>query len=79
MVVGLAVGLLAGVAVTLLQTGPVRPDIVIAFVVGVPGALGLLLVATANRRWATTAGTFVLSMAPGWFGALVLAQAVNGG
>jgi hypothetical protein len=40
MLVGVAVGQLAGIASMLLVTAPVRPDVVIALVVGVPSTVG---------------------------------------
>ncbi len=77
MSVGVAVGLLAGVATTLLVTATVRPDVVIALVLGVPGALGILLVLASGRRWVTALGAFVLAIAPGWFGALAIIQVAS--
>lgn len=79
MLVGVAVGLLAGTATTLLVTGTVRPDAVIALVLGVPGALGILTVLASGRRWVTTLGAFALAIAPGWFGALVIIQVASHG
>ena len=78
MLVGVAVGLVAGIASTLLVTARVRPDAVIALVVGVPIAVGMLLVLFSGRRWVTVLGAFVLSLAPGWFGVLVAIQVVSG-
>jgi Putative holin len=77
MLVGTAVGLLGGVASTLLVHIRIRPDIVIALVVGVPSAVGLLLILFSGRRWVTTLGAFILAMAPGWFGVLVMIQVVS--
>lgn len=77
MLIGVAVGLVAGIASSVLVTATVRPDLVIALVVGVPSAVGLLLVLTSGRRWVTTLGVFVLSVAPGWFGVLAAVQAVS--
>lgn len=77
MSVGVAVGLLAGVATTLLVTATVRPDVVIALVLGVPGALGILMVLASGRRWVTALGAFVLAIAPGWFGALAIIQVAS--
>lgn len=79
MLIGVAVGLVAGVASSVLVTATIRPDLVIALVVGVPSAVGLLLVLSSGRRWVTTLGVFVLSLAPGWFGVLAAMQAVSGG
>ena len=58
--VGTAVGLVAGIASTLLVTATIRPDVVIALVVGVPSAIGLLRVrarsVTATWRGLGTTG-----------------------
>jgi Putative holin len=78
MLVGVAAGLVAGIASTLLVTARVRPDAVIALVVGVPIVVGMLLVLFSGRRWITVLGVFVLSLTPGWFGVLVAIQAVSG-
>ncbi|MDT5264588.1 MAG: hypothetical protein QOF88_3587 [Mycobacterium sp.] len=78
MLVGVAVGLLAGIGSTLVVTASIRPDVVIACVVGVPSAVGMLLILFSGRRWITTLGAFVLALAPGWFGALVAIQVVSG-
>ncbi|CRZ16356.1 putative holin [Mycolicibacterium neworleansense] len=77
MLVGVAVGLLAGIATTLLVTATVRPDVVIALVLGVPGALGMVMILVSGRRWVTTLGASVLAIAPGWFGALTIIQAAT--
>jgi hypothetical protein len=79
MLVGAAVGLLAAVTATMLITATVRPDVVIALVVGVPGALGLLLILVSGRRWMTALGAFVLAIGPGWLGTLALIEVVRGG
>ena len=78
MLVGTAVGLIAGIAATVLVTTPVRPDVVIALVVGVPSAVGMLLILFSGRRWITALGAFILAVGPGWFGALAAIQVVNG-
>ena len=78
MLVGSAVGLLAGIAATLLVDATIRPDVVIALVVGVPSGIGMLLILFSGRRWVTTLGAFILAIAPGWFGALVAIQVVHG-
>ncbi|MCV7378574.1 hypothetical protein A5672_06050 [Mycobacterium alsense] len=79
MLVGCAVGLLAGVAFTVLVHARMRPDVVIALVVGVPTGTGLLTVLFSGRRWVTMVGAFILSLAPGWFGVLVALQVASGG
>lgn len=78
MLVGAAVGLIVGIAATLLIHAPVRPDVVIALVLGVPSALGMLLILFSGRRWVTALGAFILAIAPGWFGVLVVIQVVHG-
>jgi hypothetical protein len=78
MLIGVATGLVAGIASSVLVTATVRPDVVIALVVGVPSVVGMLLVLTSGRRWVTTFGVFVLSLAPGWFGVLAAIEAVSG-
>lgn len=77
MLIGVAVGLMAGIASSLFVTTPVRPDLAIALVVGIPAGLGMLLILFSGRRWVTTVGAFVLSIAPGWFGVLALIQVAS--
>jgi hypothetical protein len=79
MLMGCAVGLLAGVALTVLIHARIRPDAVIALVLGAPGALGLLTVLFSGRRWVTALGAFILSLGPGWFGVLVALRVTSGG
>jgi Putative holin len=71
MLIGNAVGLLAGVGFTLLVHARVRPDVVIALVVAVPGVIGLLTILFSGRRWVTMVGAFILALGPGWLGVLV--------
>jgi hypothetical protein len=78
MLVGTAVGLVAAIASTLLVTATIRPDVVVALVVGLPSAIGMLMILLSGRRWVTTLGAFILAIAPGWFGALVAIQVVHG-
>jgi Putative holin len=78
MLVGVAVGMVAAIASTLFVTAHIRPDVVIALVVGIPSAIGLLLILFSTRRWVTTLGAFVLAVAPGWFGVLAMIQVVYG-
>jgi hypothetical protein len=78
MLVGAAVGLILGIAATLLVHATIRPDVVIALVIGVPSAIGMLLILFSGRRWVTTLGAFILAIAPGWFGVLVVIQVVHG-
>jgi hypothetical protein len=78
MIVGVAVGLVAGIAAPLLVDARIRPDVVIALVVGVPSSIGMLLIVLSGRRWVTALGAFVLAIAPGWFGVLVAIQVSSG-
>lgn len=77
MLVGAAVGVLAGTAATLLVSTRIRPDVVIALVVGLPSAAGLLLILMSRRRWVTALGAFTLAVAPGWFGVLALMEVMT--
>jgi hypothetical protein len=77
MLVGVAAGLVAGTAATLLVHARIRPDVVIALVVGIPSAIGLLVILLSRRRWIMALGAFILAMAPGWFGVLVLVEVMT--
>jgi hypothetical protein len=61
----------------MLVDATIRPDLVVALVVGVPSVIGVLLILCSGRRWVTTAGAFVLAMAPGWLSVLLLMQVVS--
>jgi hypothetical protein len=78
MVVGIAAGLLGGITATKLIDAAVRPDFVIALVVGVPSIFGMVLILFSHRAWMTALGAFVLAIAPAWFGALAAIQVVHG-
>jgi hypothetical protein len=78
LLIGTAVGLLLGIGLALLVSAKIRPDVVIALVVGVPSAIGMLTILVSRRRWVTAVGAFVIAIAPGWFGVLVAIQSVNG-
>ncbi|MEZ0349354.1 putative holin [Mycobacterium sp. pR1184] len=77
MLIGTAVGFLAGVALTVLVHAPVRPDVVIALVVGLPGVIGLLTILFSGRRWVTVLGAFILAIGPGWFGVLAAIEVTS--
>lgn len=79
LLVGTVTGLIAAVVATLVVKTPVRPDLVVGLVVAVPSVIGMLLILFSGRRWMTTVGAFILAMAPGWLGALVLVQVVSHG
>jgi hypothetical protein len=79
MLVGTAVGVVAGIAALIFVDVRIRPDVVVGLVIGVPSGIGLLLTLFSGRRWMTTLGAFVLAVAPGWLAVLVAVQAVNSG
>jgi hypothetical protein len=79
MLIGSAVGLLAGVASIVLFHGRLRPDVAIGLVVGIPSVIGVVAILLSGRRWVTMLGAFLLALAPGWFGALVALRVVSGG
>lgn len=78
MLIGSAVGLLAGVAFSLVIHARIRPDFAIASVLGIPTVVGLTMILFSGRRWVTMLGAFVLSVAPGWFGVLVALRVTSG-
>ncbi|ORA10652.1 hypothetical protein BST14_20025 [Mycobacterium arosiense ATCC BAA-1401 = DSM 45069] len=79
MLIGSAVGGLAGVACTVAIHAGVRPAGVIALVVAIPSVAGLAAILFSGRRWVTMLGAFLLSVAPGWFGVLVALRVTAGG
>ena len=79
MLIGSAVGFLAGVAFTVVVHARMRPDFAIALVVGIPSVIGLLMILFSGRRWVTMVGAFILALAPGWFGVLVALRVASGG
>ena len=78
LLVGGAVGQIVAIATLLQVNATIRPDLVIALVVGVPSAIGMLTILLSGRRWATALGAFILAIAPGWLSVLVVIQVVNG-
>lgn len=79
MLIGMAMGMVAGVGGAVLASARLRPDMVIVLVLGLPSAAGLFLSLVSARRWLTALGAFLLAFGPGWFGMLVAIQAVSGG
>lgn len=77
MLVGVAVGVIVGTAGAVLVTTRIRPDVVIGLVVGFPTIIGLLVMLVSGRRWLTALGVFILSLAPGWFGVLVVIEVMS--
>jgi hypothetical protein len=78
LLLGCVAGQIAALVAKLLVDATVRPDLVVALVIGVPSVLGLLTILASGRRWVTTFGAFVLAMAPGWLSVLLLIQVVSG-
>lgn len=77
LLLGVVAGQIAAIIAKLAIDSTLRPDVVVALVIGIPSVLGLLLVACSGRRWVTTAGAFILAMAPGWLSILLLIQVVS--
>ena len=77
LLLGVVAGQIAAIVAKLAIDATVRPDVVVASVIGVPSVLGLLLIACSGRRWVTTMGAFILAMAPGWLSVLLLVQVVS--
>ncbi len=77
LLLGCVAGQIAAVIAKLAVDVTVRPDLVVALVIGVPSVLGLLLVLASGRRWVTSMGAFILAMGPGWLSVLLLLQVVS--
>ncbi|MBB4852709.1 hypothetical protein HNP40_000075 [Mycobacteroides chelonae] len=78
MLLGIAVGLVAGMSSTLIVHEPVRPDLFIGVVVAVPSLIGFLILIASTRKWMTAAAAFILAISPGWFGMLAAIQVIQG-
>ena len=79
MIIGVAAGVIAATAATVQVAATVRPDIVIALVIGVPTVVGLLTILLSGSRWVTALGALLLAIGPGWFGALAAIQVASNG
>ncbi len=79
MLVGAALGALLGVAMMVAVSARIRPDLVIALVLGVPSVAGLVALFASSRRAVTTIGAFLLAIGPGWFATLAVIEAVTRG
>ncbi|MCW2551212.1 MAG: hypothetical protein JWR78_993 [Mycobacterium sp.] len=79
MLIGGAVGMLAGVAYTVVGHSGFRPEAALALVVGFPSVIGLITILFSGRRWVTMVGAFILALAPGWFGVLVALEVTSPG
>jgi hypothetical protein len=78
LLLGCVAGQISAIVAKLMIDATIRPDLVVALVVGIPSLIGIALVALSGRRWVTTLGAFVLAMAPGWLSVLLLIQVVSG-
>ena len=78
MLIGAAVGVLAGIGVPLLHSVRLRPDLAILMVLGVPSVAGLLTILLSSRRWTTGMGAFLVALGVGWFAALAATTVVSG-
>ncbi|MFN8032972.1 MAG: putative holin [Mycobacterium sp.] len=78
MLVGCAAGLVAAVVTTVLVKASIRPDLVVALVVGVPGAVGMLAI-LLNVAESPRPGCVHPGHGPSWPAELVLIQVVSGG
>ncbi|MFA4080771.1 putative holin [Mycobacteroides salmoniphilum] len=77
MLLGIAVGLVAGMSGALIAHEPVRPDLFIGVVVAVPSLIGFLILIASTRKWMTALAAFVLAISPGWFGILAAIQVIH--
>lgn len=78
LLLGCVAGQISAVVAKLIVDATIRPDLVVALVIGVPSVVGVVLIMASGRRWVTTLGAFVLAMAPGWLSVLLLLQVVSG-
>ena len=78
LLLGCVAGQIAAVVAKLMVDATIRPDLVVALVVGIPSVIGIALVLFSGRRWVTALGAFILAMAPGWLSVLLLIQVVSG-
>lgn len=77
LLLGVVAGQIAAVVAKLTVHTTIRPDLVVALVVGIPGVIGMLMIIASGRRWVTALGAFILAMAPGWLSVLLLMQVVS--
>lgn len=78
LLLGCVAGQIIAVVAKLVVDSPVRPDVVVLLVIGIPSLIGVALVLFSRRSWVTALGAFVLAVAPGWLSVLILLQAVSG-
>jgi len=78
LLLGCVAGQVSAIVAKLMIDTTIRPDLVVALVVGIPSLIGIALVLLSGRRWVTSLGAFALAMAPGWLSVLLLIQVVSG-
>jgi len=78
LLLGCVAGQISAIVAKLIVDATIRPDLVVALVIGVPSVIGMLMIIASGRRWVTALGAFVLAMAPGWLSVLLLLQVVSG-
>jgi ABC-type enterobactin transport system permease subunit len=78
MFLGAALGMTGALLAATEITVSVRPTAVVVLV-GMCGAVGILMILASGRRWVTALGALVLAVGPGWFGALAAMQVAGGG
>ena len=80
LLLGCVAGQISAVVAKLILAGmsgaTIRPDVAVALVIGIPSAIGMLLVFASGRRWVTALGAFILALGPGWLSVLLLLQVV---
>lgn len=77
LLLGCVAGQIAAVVAKLTVDATIRPDVVVALVIGVPSLIGMLLLIASGRRWVTALGAFALAVAPGWLSVLLLLQVMS--
>ena len=78
LLLGCVAGQISAIVAKLTVDATIRPDLVVALVIGIPSVIGILMVFAAGRRWVTALGAFILAMGPGWLSVLLLLQVVSG-
>ena len=77
LLLGCVAGQIAAIVAKLTVTATIRPDLVVALVIGIPSVVGFLAILCSGRRWVTTVGAFILALGPGWLSVLLLLQVVS--
>ncbi len=78
LLLGCVAGQISAVVAKLIVHATIRPDVVVALVIGIPSVIGMLMVFASGRRWGTALGAFIIAVGPGWLSVLLLLQVVSG-